>query len=148
MSTLIFTGIIAETHGRSAVALGEAETLLDLSLNEERSPLKTPVSVLLEDGTVVSFRISATVQHGREKIVDLRVGVVGVVGVSWGPVTLVQHHASQAVSTGSGEARDTIDKAFVAKGNLQEVLGEGPGFQVIIVGLADASEEAHRTWPA
>ena len=61
------------------------------------------------------------------------------------PITLVEHHASQAVCASSGETRGAIDKTFVADGNLQEVFGKSPGLKIVVIGLTDTSQETH--WP-
>ena len=49
---------------------------------------------------------------------------------------------------GREEARSAADEALVHDGDLQEIFGQGPRLQVIVVRLADAAEEAHGTRPS
>lgn len=97
---------------------------------------------------MVLLRLLAAFDQGSKQVPDLRIGIVGVVDVSRSPLALVEHQASQAVRTSGSEARVAANEAFVANGNLQEVFGKSPGFEIIVVGLADTSEEAHRSRPA
>jgi len=52
------------------------------------------------------------------------------------------------VGTGGEEACGAPDKALVQNGRLQEVLGNSPGLQVVVIGLADSAQETHRARPA
>jgi hypothetical protein len=52
------------------------------------------------------------------------------------------------VGSRTTEARRCGNEAFIHDGQLQEVLGDSTGLQIIIVGLANASEETQRTRPA
>lgn len=52
------------------------------------------------------------------------------------------------MSTGGEEAWRAGDKAFIHDGDLEEILGQSTGLQVVVISLADASEEAHRPGPA
>lgn len=67
--------------------------------------------------------------------------------MSTDPVALSEHHPSETVSPGSCETGWTADESFVHDGNLQKVLGQCPRFKIVIVGLADPSEETHWARP-
>lgn len=127
---------------------GKLETLLHLSLDEERCALEAAVLVLMENGVVVNIGSLATLNHDSQELADLCVGVVGVVDVGLSPFTFAQHQAGKAVGTCSQETRRTANKAFVHDGDLQEVFCQGSGLEVVIVGLADAAQETHGTRPA
>lgn len=45
-------------------------------------------------------------------------------------------------------ARRAADEALVHDGDLEEILGQCSGFQVVIIRLANSPEEAHRAGPA
>lgn len=64
------------------------------------------------------------------------------------PVTLSKDEARQAVCTGCREAGRRRNEALIHDCNLKEVLGKSSRVQVIVVSLADSSEEAHRSGPA
>ena len=49
---------------------------------------------------------------------------------------------------GREEARSAADEALVHDGDFQEILGQGPRLQVVVVRLADAAEKAHRARPS
>lgn len=52
------------------------------------------------------------------------------------------------MSTRGNIARWASDKSLIHDGHLQKILGEGSSLQIVVVGLADSSKEAHRTRPA
>lgn len=64
------------------------------------------------------------------------------------PVALLQHHASQAMSTSSNVAGRAADEALIHDGNLQKVLGQSSGLKIIVVSLANTAQEAHGSRPA
>lgn len=143
-----FEGVFAQSNDAGVAEVGKLEALLHLGLDEERGTLEAPVSVLLVDCAVMLVGILATVEDGGEKVANLRVGVVGIVDVTCSPITLAQHHTGQAVGTGSGEAGGAVQESLVTDGDLQEVLGQSSGLEVVVISLADASQEAHWTGPA
>ena len=49
---------------------------------------------------------------------------------------------------GREEARSAADEALVHDGDFQEILGQSPRLQVVVVRLADAAEEAHGAGPS
>lgn len=52
------------------------------------------------------------------------------------------------MSATSDIARWASDKSFIHDGNLQEVLRQCTSLQIIVISLADSTEEAHRTRPS
>ena len=64
------------------------------------------------------------------------------------PVTLLQHGTGEAVGTGSNIAGWATDEALIHNSYLQEILRQGSGLQIIIVRLANASKETHRSRPS
>lgn len=64
------------------------------------------------------------------------------------PVALLEHQTSETMSCCGSEAGRTANESLVHDGQLEKVLGQGAGLEVIVVGLADATQEAHRSRPA
>lgn len=52
------------------------------------------------------------------------------------------------MSTSCHKAWRTADESLVHDCDLQEVLGQCPSLQIIVIGLANPSQEAHRSGPA
>lgn len=52
------------------------------------------------------------------------------------------------MSASSNIARWASNESLIHNGNLQEILCQGSSLQIIIIGLADASEKAHGSRPA
>lgn len=48
----------------------------------------------------------------------------------------------------SQEARNASDEPLIHEGDLQEVLCQCAGLDIVVVSLADAAEETHGTWPS
>jgi hypothetical protein len=63
------------------------------------------------------------------------------------PIPLAQEQTGDAVRPGREEARRGAHEALVHDGDLEEILGQGPRLKVVVVRLADATEEAHGTGP-
>ena len=57
------------------------KAFLHLRFNKERGPLETLVAVFIVHCRVVFQRVLATVYNQRDKVVELRVGIVGIVDV-------------------------------------------------------------------
>ena len=146
-------------HGR------QRETLAHFGLDEERRALVPTITIFLIDGRMMLRGVlTAFLHHGNERA-DLSPGITGIVDVdrslkrivSHGlgveaqktyPVTLLQHQASKAVSTSSEIAGRAADESLIHDGNLQEILGQSSGLEIIVVGLADTSKKAHWSRPA
>lgn len=123
-------------------------SLGDLVLDEDGGIPVPGGLVLVVDGPVVLGRVKAALENEADERLELTDGVSRPVDVSQRPVALPEHQAGEAVGTGSEEAGRAADKALVHDGDLEEVLGKGARLNAVVVGLADAAKEAHRTWPA
>lgn len=112
---------------------------------------------------MVLLGVLAAFEHQLHQGVELGVGVLRVIHVVGSlaeisvcvsnaeeisyPVPFLQHHPGQTVRASSSEAGWAPQEAFVHDCNLQEVFRQGSSLEVVVVGLADTSQETHWTWP-
>src|SRR5690554_6290449 len=61
------------------------------------------------------------------------------------PVTLAEHMPCKAMCASCQKARRTANKSLIDNGDLQKVLGQRPGLNVVVIGLADSTQKAHGT---
>jgi hypothetical protein len=64
------------------------------------------------------------------------------------PVTLVQNQTRQAVGASSNKAGRRCHEPLVHDGQLEEVLCQCSSIQIVVISLADTSQETHRTRPS
>ena len=64
------------------------------------------------------------------------------------PIALFEHHPSETVRPRRCKTWWTADEALVHDRDLEKVLSQRSGLKVVVIGLADPSEEAHGARPS
>lgn len=83
------------------------------------------------------------VDHKLEDRLDVMLGVSGVVSKGSIPLATLEHGTGQVHSRGGDVTRGVLEEAVVEAANLEEVLAESTGLNVVVVGLGDTTEEVH-----
>jgi len=98
--------------------------------------------VLLEE-SFVGDRTVEVVNHQAEDRVDLLLSVSCVVGQSGVPGSTLQDQAGKVHGRGTDLTLGVTHESVVKKADFHEVLAEGSGLDVVVVGLGDAAQEVH-----
>ena len=92
--------------------------------------------------------VLTTLEYGREKVSELWVCVLGIMDVREGPIALAKQKSCKTVSASGNETWGATNESFVHDGDFEEILGQGSGFNVVVVSFADPSKKAQRSGPS
>lgn len=116
---------------------------LKTTWEEELTFQELLASVFLEERFVGHGTVEV-VDHQAEDRVDFLLGVSGVVGNGGIPGPTLQDEACQVHGSSGNLALGIAHEAMIKQADLHEILAQGSGLDIVVVGLGDAAQEVHR----
>jgi hypothetical protein len=98
--------------------------------------------IFAEEGVVDDGPVKV-VNHELEDRLNVLLGVAGVVGEGRVPSTTFEHSTGQVHGGGSNMTGRVLEEAVVEAADLEKVLAQCAGLDVVVVCLGDTTKEVH-----